>query len=105
MDARLAIKKLFLPKLTPPKAPYKDKDRTLNRLWEKEVDEHVKRKTHLADNMQTVYSLAWGQCTDCMRHKLEALPIQEELTNDGDGVVFLNSITNLIDNFQSQKYL
>jgi uncharacterized membrane protein len=75
MDARLAIKKLSLPKLTPPKAPNDDKDRTLNQLWEKELDEHVKRKTHLADNMQTVYSLAWGQCTDGMRHKLEALPI------------------------------
>jgi hypothetical protein len=50
-----------------------------------EIDEYIKHKMILADNMQTVYSLVWGQCTDIIRQKVEALPIYEQLTDDGDG--------------------
>ena len=104
-DARLAIENLSLPVLTIPKDPADDKSKTPTRIWEKEVDEYVKRKTYLADNMQTVYSLVWGQCTDVMRQKLEALPTYEQLTTDGDGLALLKAIKNLVYNFQSQKYL
>jgi hypothetical protein len=105
-NARLAIKNRSLPALTIPKDPANDKSKTLTRIWEKEVDEYVKRKTYLANNMQTVYSLVWGQCTNVMRQKLEALPTTyEQLTTDGDGLALLKAINNLVYNFQSQKYL
>jgi hypothetical protein len=50
-DARLAIENLSLPALTIPKDPADDKSKTLTRIWEKEVDEYLKRKTYLPDNM------------------------------------------------------
>jgi hypothetical protein len=74
-------------------------------FWEKEVDEYAKRKTFLADNVQTVYSLVWGQCTDAMRQKIKALPTYEHVITDGDGLALLKAIKNLIYSFQSQKGL
>jgi hypothetical protein len=104
-DARLAIENLALPILTLPADPADDTSKTLTRIWEKEVDEYVKRKTYLSDNMQTVYSLVWGQCTDVMRQKIEALAVYDKLTTQGDGLALLKAIKDLVYNFQSQKYL
>jgi hypothetical protein len=58
-DARLAVENLSLPVLILP-ADSADDKKTLNRIWEKEVDGYVKRKTYLNDNMKTVYSIVWG---------------------------------------------
>jgi hypothetical protein len=104
-DAGVAIETLTLPKLALPTDPTDDKNKTLVRIWEKEVDEYVKRKTYLADNMQTVYSLVWGQCTDVMRQKVEALSNYDTLTKNKDGLGLLKAIKDLVYNFQSQKYL
>jgi hypothetical protein len=106
-NIRLAIENLSLPA-----RPYrKTQPATRARLslksgWEKEVDEYVKCKTYyLADNMQRVYSLVWGQCTYVMRQKLKVLPTYKQLTTGGDQLGFLKPIKNLVYNFQSQKYL
>jgi hypothetical protein len=104
-DTRLAVENLTMPTLTLPVAPADEKDRTLNKVWDKEIDEYVKRKTQLADNMQTVYSLVWGQCTDVMQQKIEALSVYKTLTTNGDGLTVLKAIKGLMYNFQSQKYL
>jgi hypothetical protein len=103
-DARRALENLTLPTLQLPQTPTSD-DITLVRIWQKEVDEYVRRKGILSDNMQTVYSLVWGQCTDVMRQKIEALTIYEQLTADGDGLELLKAIKDLVYNFQSRKYL
>jgi hypothetical protein len=75
------------------------------RIWEKRVDEHVKRQTYLVENMKTVYSLVWGQCTDVMRQRLEATNDFRRLSSDGDGLGLIMAIKDLVFNFQSQKYL
>jgi hypothetical protein len=103
-DTRLAIENLSLPVLTLPADPTED-NKTLNQIWEKEIDEYVKRKILLEDNMQTVYSLVWGQCTDVMRHKIEALDVYETISTDADGLGLLKAMKDLVYNFQSQKYL
>ena len=46
--------------------------RTQVRIWEKQVDEHVKQEVHLVENLKTVYSLIYGQCSDALRMKLES---------------------------------
>jgi uncharacterized radical SAM superfamily protein len=104
-DIRLAIKNLSLPVLNLPADPAADDNKTLNQIWENEVDEYVKRKTYLENNMKTVYSIIWGQCTDVMRQKIEALDIYEMISTDADGLEVLKAIKYLVYNFQSQKYL
>jgi hypothetical protein len=43
------------------------------RIWEKEVDEYVKRKSKHESNCRTLFSLIHGQCTEYLKAKLEAL--------------------------------
>jgi hypothetical protein len=84
-----------LPVLAVPADPADATSKSLNRIWEKEIDKYFKRKTYLANNMQTVYSLIWGQCTDVMRQKVEALAVYETLTMNGDGLELLKAIKDL----------
>lgn len=104
-DARLAVENLELPEMVMPQDPPEGATKTENRIWEKEVDEYVKRKTYLTENIKTIYSLAWGQCSDIMRQKLEALVEFEALSAEGNGIALLKAIKALTYNFQSQKYL
>jgi hypothetical protein len=104
-DARLAIENLSLPTLVKPADPTTNATKTQIRIWEKKVDEFVKPESYLTENMKTVYSLVWGQCTDVMRQKVEATDGYKALLSNGDGPGLLKSIKDLVYNFQSQKYL
>jgi hypothetical protein len=88
-----------------PQDPPEGASKTQNRIWEKEVDEYVKRKTYLTENVKTIFSLVWGQCSDIMRQKLEALSEFEAFSAEGNGIALLKAIKALTYNFQSQKYL
>jgi hypothetical protein len=39
------------------------------RMWERRVDEFIKREDKLKENCQSAYSLVIGQCTEYMREK------------------------------------
>jgi hypothetical protein len=104
-DVRLAIENLTLPVLIDPADPPDDATKTQIRKWEKAVDESVKRENYLTENLKTVYSLVWGQCTDVMRQKVEATKDFKTLSSTADGLGLLRSIKDLVYNFQSQKYL
>ena len=85
--------------------PPADATRTQVRIWEKKVDEYVKRDNYLKENIKTLYSLVWGQCTDIMRQRIEALDIFMGMAAEGDGLALIKAIKNVAFNFQSQKYL
>jgi hypothetical protein len=40
------------------------------RMWERRVDEYIKRENKLKENLPTAYSLVTGQCTEYMIAKL-----------------------------------
>ena len=80
---RLAIENLAMPAMVEPTDPTAAATMTQLRIWEKKVDEHVKRETYLVENMKTIYSLVWGQCTDVMRQRLEATSDFRRLSTDG----------------------
>ena len=63
------------------------------------------RTNYISENIKTLYSLVWGQRTDILRQKLEALHDFEEMSTNGDGLALLKAIKNTAFNFQSQKYL
>ena len=99
------VENLEMVSITTPKDPPKHSTRTDKRIWEKEVDEFVKRSTYLKENIKTLYSLVWGQCTDIMRQKVEAMDIYETMSREGYGLTLLKVIKDVNYNFQSQKYL
>ena len=76
-----------------------------DRIWEKEVEEHVKRRRQFEENVKTLYSLVWGQCSDVMRQKVEALATFARMSMDNDGLALLQAVKDTAFNFQSQKYL
>jgi hypothetical protein len=63
-------KESVIPKPTPLAAAADDIDK---RIWEKEIDEYVKRKSKHESNRRTLFTLIHGQCTDYPKAKLEAL--------------------------------
>jgi hypothetical protein len=71
----------------------------------KQVDEFVRRETELRENVKTLYSLVWGQCTDIMKQKLEASDDFEDIALEQNGLELLKAIKNIVFQFQSQKYL
>lgn len=104
-DIRSVVDNLTLPTFTEPTDPPADATRTGVRIWEKQVDEYVRRDTELRENIKTLYSLVWGQCTDIMRQKLEALDTFETISTTSNGLDLLKAIKTIVFQFQSQKYL
>lgn len=104
-DIRSVVDNFELPTLVPPVDPPAGATRTQERIWEKQVDEFCKREAQLRENVKTLFSLVWGQCTDIMRQKLDALPDHEAVALANDGLELLKSIKVIVFQFQSQKYL
>ena len=103
-DIRQSIENMTMPVLNMPSDPPTTASRTVTRIWEKEVDEYVKRKMYLQENLKTLYSLVLGQCTDVVLAKLEASDTYNEMSEEADSMKLLKEIRALVYNFQSQKY-
>jgi hypothetical protein len=103
-DTRLAIETLVVATFSKPMGPPTDASRTQVRIWEKRVDEFVKKEAHLEENIKTAYSLIFGQCTKAMRAKLESMSDHQVIAVASDGIELLRNIKTVMYNFQSQKY-
>jgi hypothetical protein len=57
-----------------PTKPANGADAIDTRIFEKEVDEYVKRKAKHTENSRKLFSLIISQCTEYLRAKLKALP-------------------------------
>jgi hypothetical protein len=72
---------------------------TEKRVWENEVDAFVKRKGYLAENNNTLYSVVWGQCSEPLCAKLEALSnYYEAISTEADGIAHMKAIKQLVYN-------
>jgi hypothetical protein len=72
MDTKLSIEKLQLVVIPMPSNPPLESTRINIRIWEKRIDDYVKRETSCKENIKTTYSLIWGQCSIVMRQKVES---------------------------------
>jgi Reverse transcriptase (RNA-dependent DNA polymerase) len=80
-------------------------DATDELIWKKEVDFYVRRKATLESNLRKLFTLVWGQCTDVMREKLEALDQWETIKKDYDALALLKQIKTINFKFEDQKYV
>eukprot|EP00978_Attheya_sp_CCMP212_P048898 scaffold592029_cov350-Attheya_sp.AAC.1 len=96
-----------MPTLTRPTAAVPDKEGKVDDMSkliaEKMVNEYVRQLTTLHQNIRTLYSLVWGQCTDAMRQRVEALKEYEKVHSELNGLELLKLIKNQAFNFSSQK--
>jgi alkaline phosphatase len=86
-----------------PKDLADDATNAAKRIWEKKIDEFVKRELYFDENMQTLYSLIWGQCSDVMQARVEASSDYDKMSESGDSLALLKAIKAQAYNFQSQK--
>ena len=49
--------------------------------WEKRIDGIIKCEDILKANMKTLFSLIWGQCTELLCAKIEAVPGFEDVSH------------------------
>jgi hypothetical protein len=82
-----------------PKDVAADDGATDKRIWERRVDEYVKRKHKLAANWENVFSLILGQCSEYMRAKLEGLDSYEKMKD-----ALIKASKGLTYQFDGQKY-
>ena len=66
-NMRLTVEGLERVQFTEPSDPPAAATWTQERIWEKEVDKFVKQRGYFDENIKTLYSVVWGQCTDVMR--------------------------------------
>jgi hypothetical protein len=103
-DIRKLIESMTAQVLSMPDDPPTVASRTVTQVWEKEVDEYVKQKMYLKQNLKTLYSLVLGQCTDVVLAKLEANNTYTKMSEEVGLMKLLKEIGALVYNFQSQKY-
>jgi len=73
------------------------------RIWEKKVDECMKKELVLEENMKTLHSVIWGQCTELMRQRIQALPEHKNMNSNADSLALLKAISNQAFNYKSQR--
>jgi hypothetical protein len=105
MDTRLANKNLQYVPAKMPDDPEDSATKTELRIWEKRVDDYVKRETTTLENLKTAYSLIWGQCSDLMRQRLESTDTFQQISTTGDAIGLLKVIKSITYNYQSQRYM
>jgi hypothetical protein len=67
-------------------------DPTDKRVWEKEIDEYVRRKAKLTVNCEKLYLLILGQCAEHMLAKLELLSEFKKIDHDLDVIKLTKAI-------------
>uniref|UniRef100_A0A7S2UAI5 Uncharacterized protein n=1 Tax=Attheya septentrionalis TaxID=420275 RepID=A0A7S2UAI5_9STRA len=105
-DVRLAVKNLQMPNLEKPENPPSSAGMIEILKWEREMDLFGKQRAYLRQNLKSLYSLVWGQCTYDMRFKIKVLDNFDTMSADRNGLALLKAIQDIVVyNFQSRKYL
>ena len=105
-DIRRAIETLTLPTIPLPTAPIADPmPPLLAAIFSKQVKEYVKQTSRLQENIKRLWALVWGQCSDTIRTRLQALDTYNDMHTASDGLRLLVAIKDLMYNVQEQKYV
>jgi hypothetical protein len=102
-DMKIAVESLAMPTLKVPTDPPATATKTEELIWKKKVEEYVRRESYLEENIKSLFSLVWGQCTDIMRQKVEVLDAFDKLAASNDGIALLKTIKNTAFSFETQK--
>lgn len=103
-DVRLAIEYLEAPQMDIPEDINEDTaTKSETRIWEKRIDEYVKREEAYKQNLKTLYAVIWGQCTEALRAKLQAKDTHKAIAMAGNAIELLKNIKDTAFSFQGQK--
>ena len=74
-------------------------------IFDKKLDALVKHEEILDLNIQSLYLLVLGQCTNLLQTKLKQQATWETIKQDQDGIALLGLIKTVIHHFKDQKFL
>ena len=80
-------------------------DATTKRIWEKEIDEYVKRSGIYKSNTKKLYSVVWYQCFLVLQTRVESLLNYNMMHRDNDRILLLKEIRASIFEFENQAYI
>ena len=103
-DIKITLEKLEAYVIPRPERPVDIDDEIEKLIFTKEVDEYVKRKAFLRENMKTAYSLIWGQCSDFLKQKLKSTDDYETFNGEQDPVGLLKAIKTINFKFEDHRY-
>ena len=105
-DIRRTIETLTLRTIPLPTAPVADPmPPLLAAIFGEQVKEYIKQTSRLQENIKRLWALVWGQCSDTIRTRLQALDTHEDMHAASDGLRLLVAIKDLMYNVQEQKYV
>jgi Zinc knuckle len=100
---KLALSTVKLPDEPQPIPPATVLSKAQDKIYDKELVEYVKRKIMLETNVNTLYNIVWGQCTDALREKLKALSTYSTMSTKGEGINLLVEIRDLVYKREKDK--
>ena len=74
-------------------------------IFSEQVKEYVKQTSRLQENIKRLWALIWGQCSDTIRTRLQALDTYDDMHTASDGLRLLVAIKDLMYNVHEQKYV
>ena len=103
-------KAFIIPLPVPPPAPVDAQDLTpgetmLNLIFKGEIDQLIKRRAILSDNIQKSYSLIIGQCTELLQSKLKQQTDWEAVSTAQDAIRLIALVRTITFRFEDQKFL
>ena len=105
-DIKITLERLKVYDIPQPEAPTDlSNDEVKKLIFSREIDEYVKRKSFLRENLKTVYSLIWGQCSEYMRAKVQANDDYENFSGNQDPVALLKAIKSVNFKFEEHRYI
>ena len=79
-------------------------DKTDLRIWEKQVDEYVKRINAYDNNKEALFAILWGQCSDSMQTRLKTIDDFNNISEKRNCLSLLNEIQGITYKFETQRY-
>ena len=74
------------------------------RIWQREVDNYVKRQGTLERNLENLYSLIWLQCEPAMQDKVKTVSNYKTIKENCNSIALLKAIREITFSFESQRY-
>ena len=76
-----------------------------SRIFDKEIDIYMNRRSTLDENIQKSYSLVLGKCTDLLKSKLKNINKWNVSLTTYDVLILIRIIRRITFKFYEQKYL
>ena len=73
------------------------------RIFEKKIDAFVKREEKMEDNLQTLYSIIWNQCSKQVKMQIKSAKDYKTKCKKCDPLWLLKTVKGICYSFQDQK--